>query len=458
MMNIQNQFGRGLRPLLRTPLFAAALALPLFGCEDILDVEDPDVARPESVQSESALPAVLAAMVGDFQVAYGGSPAPGFAGSTPEGQILISGLLGDEYIASGSFPTRVEVDQRMIEVDNATMQGAFRSLHRARVTAERSVAAHAQFSANSSGHAQSLSFAGYTYIFFGENYCAGVPFSQQAASGEFEFGAGLSTEQMFQQALQRFDAALTAANAARASARGAAVAAATAQQNLARIGRGRALLNLGRFQDAAAAVRDVPTGFEFEIQHSENSSRQNNGVHNLVNIAKRWSVADREGGNGLPYRSANDPRVPSVRTGVGFDQTTPHFSQLKYANRSADIPLATGVEARLIEAEIAARSGDAGVTTSLGILNALRASANLPAITGGSVDDVFRERAFWMWQTSHRLGDMRRLVRQYGRNKEQVFPTGQFFKGGTYGPDVNFPVPVDEENNPNFQTCTNRNA
>jgi hypothetical protein len=28
---------------------------------------------------------------------------------------------------------------------------------------------------------------------------------------------------------------------------------------------------------------------------------------------------------------------------------------------------------------------------------------------------------------------------------------------GTYGPDVNFPVPFDEQNNPNFVQCVDRN-
>ena len=44
---------------------------------------------------------------------------------------------------------------------------------------------------------------------------------------------------------------------------------------------------------------------------------------------------------------------------------------------------------------------------------------------------------------------MRRLVRQYGRDAETVFPTGDYHKGGSYGPDVNFPLPIEEQNNPN---------
>ena len=59
-------------------------------------------------------------------------------------------------------------------------------------------------------------------------------------------------------------------------------------------------------------------------------------------------------------------------------------------------------------------------------------------------------------------GDMRRLIRQYGRSATSVFPTGPWHKGGSYATDVNFPVPQAETNNPNLtgvtNTCIDRNA
>jgi hypothetical protein len=73
------------------------------------------------------------------------------------------------------------------------------------------------------------------------------------------------------------------------------------------------------------------------------------------------------------------------------------------------------------------------------------------------VDLHFKERAYWLWQTGHRLGDLRRLIRDYGRDPETVFPSASYHKGGGYGTDVNFPVPIDEENNPNFEECLDRN-
>ena len=51
------------------------------------------------------------------------------------------------------------------------------------------------------------------------------------------------------------------------------------------------------------------------------------------------------------------------------------------------------------------------------------------------------------------MSDLRRLVRQYGRDVESVYPTGDYFKGGVYGSDVVFLIPFDEENNPNFTSC-----
>ncbi len=59
-----------------------------------------------------------------------------------------------------------------------------------------------------------------------------------------------------------------------------------------------------------------------------------------------------------------------------------------------------------------------------------------------------------MFGTGHRFGDLRRLVRQSWRPQAQVFPTGAYLKGGTYGTAVVFPLPIEERNNPNYKGCT----
>jgi len=69
----------------------------------------------------------------------------------------------------------------------------------------------------------------------------------------------------------------------------------------------------------------------------------------------------------------------------------------------------------------------------------------------------FRERAFWMFNTGHRLGDLRRLVRQYNRPADSVYPIGSYYKGGLYGTAYVMAVPFEEVNNPNFTQCTDQN-
>ena len=82
-----------------------------------------------------------------------------------------------------------------------------------------------------------------------------------------------------------------------------------------------------------------------------------------------------------------------------------------------------------------------------------------PGTAAGRVDLMFRERAFAMFATSHRMGDLRRLVRQYGRDPEKVWPSGAYHKNGlTRGIDQNMVVPATEKNNPNFTACINRGA
>ncbi len=208
-------------------------------------------------------------------------------------------------------------------------------------------------------------------------------------------------------------------------------------------------------------------------------------MYSLAASNGRYTVADSEGVNGLAFRSAQDPRIPwapnkvvnPLGSAYGFDKSTPLFLDLRYPDYGSQMPLASGVEARLIEAEAALYAGD--VTTWLSKLNGLRAAfptlivklvpdwgnqiakattitaRTLPALSDPGTADgrlmlMFSERAFWLYTTGHRLGDLRRLVRQYGKTQDQVFPKGAFAKGGNYGTDVAFPVPFNERQNPKY--------
>jgi starch-binding outer membrane protein, SusD/RagB family len=477
---MNNSFhGRGVKPLHLGRLFVLAL-LPLAAAcdtEELLNLTDPDVVFPSALTDSSSLPAFRAAAIGDLIQSYSGGGGDG------DNLINYSGMLSDELVNSETFPTRIQIDIRKIDELNSNVQGVTRQLYRARTLAENAVIGYHEFSPNNIGLAESFNLAAATYIFFGENYCSGVPFSAVNADGTFTFGGQETTTQIYQRAVDAADSALAVAGRAVAS-----TAAKTQQQSFARVLKGRALLNLNQPAAAAAAVAPVLTSFAYLVFHSENTARENNQVYVSINLNNRYSVTNKEGINGLPYRdnfTAGDWRTPWVRrtgTGLGFDAVTPQYYQLKYITRSDTVPLANGVEARLIEAEAALRAGNSA--GAFVILNALRTtpppgttlSLTSAALTplvpdasaAGQVNQLFAERAYWMWLTAHRLGDMRRLVRQYGRTQASVFPTGAYHKavqGGQYGTDVNLPLSVDERNNPELNgipadqsLCLDRNA
>jgi starch-binding outer membrane protein, SusD/RagB family len=432
----------------RIAALAAILTLPLAACnpDDLLDVPDPDVSRPGAVTGAAGLPAILNAARGDFQVAYSGTGG----GTGFEGLVNMSGLFTDELFFTETFPTRVVVDRRRIENDdisNATMRDIFFTIQRARQTAETAIAGFEEFGPGEIGHSEALSLGGYAYVLLAEIYCAPLPFSTLNDDSELVPGPALSRDAMLDQAITYFTEAQTIAEDLGDSD----------FEFLARVGHARALVDKGTTNLAAAAalVGPVPTDFVYLVFHSDNADRQNNGIWEFNWNQGRWTQANSEAGEGLPFRNG-DPRTPFVNLGVGFDGARALFGTLKYPDRDADVHLADGIEARLIEAEAQLTLGN--TTASINTLNALRTTVpgllplTLQATAAAQQNQLFSERAFWLYLTAHRLGDLRRLVRQYGRLESTIFPSGTYTGrgGGTYGNQVAFPVPFEERNNPNF--------
>jgi hypothetical protein len=460
-----------LRELRLTPARFATIGLlvTFVACnsEDLLKVTDPDVARPEALVGAAALPAQRAGAVGNFGVAYNG-------GNADVEQVHLSAMLADEFINTETFPTRIEIDQRAMTLANTSLIGTFFDLTRARSFADLAVDNYrlsAKTAGDSAGFPEVLSLSGLSYVLFAENYCGAVPVSKQNTDGSFTFGAAESTTTLLDSAVSKFDQALAVPQAT--------VLTATFKQ-LAQVGKGRALLDQAKYPEAAAAVAGVSTTFQYNYVHSETTTRQNNGTWSLTSSVARFGVADVEAGVGLPYQSDGnlkktvgtiDPRVAdslarrgAANSPLGFDGATNQWVQAKYPLRSSPITIADGVEARLIEAEASLQAGDP--VTALATLNALRSNAALLALRGypanslpplalqvttaAQQDQLFKERAYWLFLTSHRLGDMRRLVKYYTRPVNSVFPNGAYFKGGVYGTDVNVPVPQQEQNNPEY--------
>ncbi|HEV8381059.1 MAG TPA: RagB/SusD family nutrient uptake outer membrane protein [Gemmatimonadales bacterium] len=420
-------------------------ALTLTACSGLLDVRDPDIINPGDVQNADGAIAAYNGAIGDFAFANDGD-----AGGT-EGQILVSGVMSDEYIDVETFPTRIEYDSRAIAERNGTLTAVYFNLHKARVALEGAASALQQYLDTSKTRiGEMLALAGFTYVYFAENYCSAVPFSERQPDGSILYGDPETTTQILDRAISRFDSAL-------------GITATPSILRLASVGKARALLDKGDFAGANTAAAGVTPG-QYLMPHSSSTNRQKNGVFVFNNQAPlgtaRFGVSDVEGTNGLNFRAAADPRVVTTLRGKGFDNTSDLYVLLKYTSETSPVPVATYVEARLIRAEAALHG--ATPPAAIDTLNAIRAdAANNGGFTLAALADpgtaaarenlLFRERAFWLFATGHRLGDLRRLARApYGRPVNTIYPIGPYPKGTVYGSNTELPVPFDERNNPNY--------
>ena len=457
------------RSLRRGVAGAALLGVPLAGCTEIdraLAVEDPDIIIPSNINSAEAAAALRIGTLARFSQATSGG----------ESYWLFGGLLADEWRSSDTFVQRNETDQRNVTLNNANLEGVFRSAQRAYLAADLATRELVEWEQPAWQVGEMYVVQALIQVQLAEHLCNGIPFSTLAEDGTVEYGTLQTTQQVLEAAIANADQAIATATGAGADP--------LRVRRAAAVVKGRALLNLGRYAEAAAAVADVPSDFVAANEHSQTT--RNNTVWNLNNSGARYTVSEGEGGNGINFAFAGDPRLPVCRASATpaalapglavcpagnsarpFDRATPgpFLIQLRWPTRDASAAWASGIEARLIEAEAQLQAGNAAW---LATLNALRTTvpglAPLadPGNAAGRVDLLFRERAFWLFSTGHRLGDLRRLVRQYGRSAESVFPTGTFFKGGAYGDDVNFPIPEAEQNNPEIppgeNICLDRNA
>jgi hypothetical protein len=440
---------------------AAALSLVLAGVAgcSILDTQQPNIVNEEELDTAAGAETKRLGAISIFTLAKDGDFNPvAIPGSedtfndNSDGHILLSGILADEFVNPGFIPSRTEVDVRNAVDVTAGLGAFFQSLHRARAAAEDAAASIQEFGEDpdaNTGIPEMLAIAGFTYIFMAEDFCSGIPVSR-VVNDQIVFGEPLTTAQVFDTAIARFNSALAHPS----------IAPGDPIHSLVSVGLGRALVNQGLFPEAAAAVAAVPTDFVYATEHATTPAALHNGVFEAFNNGE-FGVEDREGGVGLNWISAQDLRVTGD-SGLASDNNTESWFPDKYPSFESSIPTADYLEAQLIIAESELQAGGFAAMTQR--LNDLRAPVGLaPLATPGdataATDLLFRERGFWLFATGHRLGDMRRLIRQYGREANSVFPTGTYFKAGlTYGDDVNLPLPRRETNNPNVTGCLDRNA
>jgi hypothetical protein len=430
----------------------AALALvALSACnkDQILSVNNPDILQPGVFSTPSGTDPLRFGVISDFTLAFDGNT---------DSYTTMSGDMADELLASDTFNERLSVNNRNPVEINSSTESVYRNLQQAHLGATKATVILAAAQPTQKWQrGEMYMLRGYTELFLAEGFCSGSPFSSADDNGNVTYGKANPTADIFTMANASFDSALALADTSQRVKYGS------------QIGKARALLNLAQYPAAATAATGVPRSFQLFTFHSTGVSREENGMWNAsANGSSRYMIVTSEGINGLPYlATSTDPRIPWVpSTRIGFDGNhTKMPTETKFA-RTTNGLIGDGTEAALDVLEARLQGGaQADRDAVFAGLNNLRAtnSPAIPAMAGSAptdqasaVNQYFAERAYWSWLTGHRLGDMRRLARNYGRNTETVFPTGSLAGdgfAGNFGPATSMIIPFNEKNNPNFKGC-----
>jgi len=408
------------------PWLALSL-LVLTGCSDALDrllgVDAPGLVIASDLDDPAHAELLVEGVIADFDCAFSHYAVAG-------------GLVGWELTDPQNTAAQWAFDRRTFVPSGgwyatstcAARLGVYVPLSTARWAADNALRSLEEWSDSDVADrsrliAKAAAYSGYSHVLMGEGFC----------SAAFDSGPEMSREEVFERAVERFTRAIEAAT----SADDASVL------NMARVGRARALLNLGRPDQAALDAERVPEGFVRHASFSAASYRSANRVYRMTIRDVQASVY--EAFWDLEVDGVPDPRVSLVHTGtLGPNSRTPLVNQTKYLAENSPMPIARWAEAQLILAE--ADGGQGAVE----VINRLRDQAELPHFESSDPAEIraqiIEERSRELFLESHHLGDLIRYDLPLDPAPGEPYPMGGF-----YGEQKCFPLPdVERDNNPNI--------
>jgi hypothetical protein len=428
--------------------------------DTLLEQQQPQIILPEFTTSQAAALALYTGALGRLRNSLNGG------NNNQETIWNFAGLMTDEFKSGDTFSQRNDADQRVTQSADGVMASTYNNVQQSRGRARDAIVSLQKYSPTETAKIAEMYFVmGFMELTLGQDFCNGIPLGE-TVDGAAVYTDPLTNAQVFTTAIARFDSALTILGADQSQA-------AKDVRSAVLIAKGRAQIDLDQSAAAATTVAPVLTAYQYNITYS--IPTQSNEWWQMSTSTKRYTVGDSVDATGLvknsiPFASLKDPRVLAVANGTkSFDNATPYIEFKNYA-REDPTPLVNGTDARLIEAEAKLRLND--IPGMMTILNLLRTAPPLigkfqpaamaalvaPATAAAATDLFFREKAMWQFGRGERLGDLRRLVRQYQRTQDNVFPSGPFHKNGSYGTNVAFPVPDLELANPKFHGCIDTKA
>ena len=435
--------------------------------QELLAPQNPGVIDPGSVANTAAADALYVGALGRWKASMNGG------GNNTEALWNWQALFTDELQSGDTFSQRNDADSRSLQNNDQVLTPIYQAAQQARGRARDAINGLLAFDTSPLGKqhvGEMYLMMGYVEMELGESFCNGIPLGE-TVNGAPVYTQPLTDADVFKQALARLDTALTfltATDAATVTIKQAVFTTRGPHQ-----GRHRRFCRRGRRSVGDECPDDVPVQLRLHPDHV----RQRMVDHGY----EREALHTRR----QPQHLGANPERDSVRAPQRPARQGPQFGRAGRRQRH-DLHRPGELGSRRPDSAAVGRrcASDRGRSQAAGerhpgmmtILNAFRTSSSRSAFSSrrrmprspprrsqaAATDLFFREKALWQFERGYRMGDLRRLVRQYGRTQDKVFPTGPFGRqatpSGTFGSQVAFPVPNHELNNPNFHGCLDLKA
>lgn len=400
---------------------AAAIAVTS-GCDDFLDVTNPNNLEAEAIDEERD------------RTVLSQSAWQSFVSSHGEIMVYVAWFTGEGRVGD-TFPTRNDFGRRDIPETNGHIEDMWEDLHSSLQFAQET-ARRIEAAGPSIDLARTYFTAGYSLLLAGELYCEGT-----VAEDWVTPRGPMTSAQVLDTAIAR----LTKANEI---AKGLTGTEASSIATASLVGIARAHLQNGRKAQASTFAAQVPANFVFNLLHMDDPS--NRGLGNTL-----WSFSEARISLVVPPEymamvAAGDTRIAFVdMKRPAQDGVTNFDRQNKYKGWGAEERLASGLEAQYIKVE-----ADGNAAAMLTFINARRAVGAQAPIATTDMTVLMRElmeqksRDFWL--EGKRIGDLRRNP----ASVPYVLPPGDtYYKSsvGLVSNQICWPLPDSEwQNNPNF--------
>jgi len=363
-----------------------AILLTGAGCEKWVNNIDPIIGQveDEALNDESQIPILINGVKGQFA-------------STIDLVFLAADLLSDELgydarLPGATYSTYPQIDEGIIVLDNYTVNAAYVNLGELRFYADDLVRRAGEISfAKEDAKNEALlwgNFFGGVARYF---YAAYFGLNPNEGGGVIDGGPFIPSAEMYNLALQKFEAALPYANA-----------------YMKRV-----------IHSLMARIYLFTEDYMNARTHAEQGLQEGDppfqSLHNLESPNEYW----RNAGHGRtqlyvstwlldyvkedPAEAARIPVFPQTTK----DKADTFYIQEKYATESDPIPLITWQENSLILAELDLRDGNSA--SALAYVNAVRASHGLAALSDLDMNGLIAERNKELFVTGIRLIDQRRF-------------------------------------------------